>query len=60
MEDTNEVEQLEKSLKEELEYLRWFRINADFGPSEGDVIIGMEERYEEETGNKVPEQWKYE
>lgn len=42
----------------ELEYLEWFRLNADFGPGEGDVIYCMHENFEKETGKKVPKNWR--
>ncbi len=42
----------------ELEYLTWFRHHADFGPGEGDVIHYMHEDFEEETGKKVPKNWR--
>ena len=41
----------------EFEYFKWFRLNASFGPAEDDVILELNERYEEETGKKVPEGW---
>ena len=41
----------------ELEYLKWFRIEADFGPAHGDVIGWMDERFKEETGKNLPEGW---
>ncbi len=41
----------------ELEYLRWFRINADFGPADGDVKYIMNQNFEEETGKRVPKGW---
>lgn len=44
----------------ELQYLSWFRINADFGPADGDVKYTMNEQYEENTGKKVPDGWKEE
>lgn len=44
-------------LEEEYDYLRWFRINADFGPAHGDVIAEMDEAYEA-TGRSVPDCWK--
>ena len=42
----------------ELEYLRWFKANADFGPADSDVHAILDEEYETETGNKVPKEWK--
>lgn len=43
----------------ELEYLRWFRIHADFGPAEGDVIDAMNRAFVKETGKNLPEGWNY-
>jgi hypothetical protein len=34
----------------ELEYLTWFRINADFGPADSDVKLYLDQRFMEETG----------
>jgi hypothetical protein len=42
----------------ELEYLKWFRIKADFGPADGDVVHDMNERFEKETGHEVPKGWR--
>lgn len=44
----------------ELEYLKWFRINCDFGPAHGDVIYELDRLFEEETGKLVPKNWKEE
>ena len=41
----------------ELEYLLWFRLNADFGPAEGDVINWLNEKFKQETGKELPERW---
>lgn len=43
----------------ELEYLTWFRRNADFGPADGDVKEAMDERFQEETGKNLPEGWNF-
>jgi len=43
--------------KAELEYLRWFCSNADFGPADSDVRQYMCESYEKETGKPVPDGW---
>ena len=43
----------------ELEYLKWFRINADFGPADGAVIDYMNARFMEETGKNLPKGWNY-
>lgn len=45
--------------QEEFDYLEWFVSNCDFGPAHGDVISIMQQEYEEETGKKVPEDYKY-
>jgi hypothetical protein len=42
-----------------LEYLEWFRRNADFGPAHSDVVDSMKERFMEETGKNLPEGWNY-
>ena len=42
---------------DELDYLKWFRCNADFGPADTDVINALNEYYEKETGKKVPKGW---
>lgn len=42
---------------DELEWLTWFATHAEFGLADEDVHLQMEERYEAETGNRVPEQW---
>ena len=47
----------EKPEATELEYLRWFRVNADFGPSDGEVKYIMDKEFEKETGKKVPRNW---
>lgn len=41
----------------ELEYLKWFRIHADFGPADGDVKYLMNEQFVEQTGKDLPEGW---
>ena len=43
--------------KAELHFLRWFAINTDFGPADGDVQHFMRLDYTEETGQPVPEGW---
>lgn len=42
-----------------LEYLTWFRINADFGPAHGDVVNCMNENFMDETGKNIPEGWNF-
>lgn len=46
---------MSKEERDELEYLRWFYCNADFGPAHRDVVFCMNEDYEHETGKSVPE-----
>ena len=41
----------------ELEYLKWFFQNADFGPADCDVKCGLEECFEKETGMLVPKNY---
>jgi len=41
-------------MDEELEYLRWFFQEADFGPAHGDVIEIMNQKYTE-SGRTLPE-----
>lgn len=41
----------------ELEYLKWFRCHADFGPADGDVQDEMSERFIRETGKDLPKGW---
>lgn len=43
----------------DLEYLKWFRINADFGPADSDVIDWMNQRFMDDTGKNLPEGWNY-
>lgn len=43
----------------ELEYLKWFRLNADFGPADSDVVEAMHERFMDETGKNLPSGWNY-
>ena len=42
----------------EIEYLLWFRHNADFGPATEDVIAIMDENFCEETGKLLPLGWE--
>lgn len=44
-------------MDKEKEFLEWFYAKCDFGPAHGDVIHVFCEAYEEETGNKVPEEY---
>lgn len=43
----------------ELEYLKWFRCNADFGPADSDVKFNMDNAFMDETGKNLPEGWNY-
>ena len=43
----------------ELEYLRWFVCNADFGPADEDVKQNMKEQFMEETGKNIPKGWNF-
>jgi len=44
----------------ELEWLKYFYREADFGPAHGDVIMILQEDFEKKTGKKVPASYKYE
>lgn len=41
--------------KAEFEYLKWFYVNADFGPADSDVRYCMNYQYTKQTGLPVPE-----
>lgn len=41
----------------ELEYLKWFRHHADFGPADSDVKDILNQEFMEETGKNLPEGW---
>lgn len=41
----------------ELEYLKWFRIHADFGPADGDVKEMLDQNFMTTTGKNLPEGW---
>ncbi len=44
----------------ELEYLRWFHNNADFGPAHGDVMIYLQQDFVITTNKEVPKGYEYE
>ncbi|HBO3358209.1 TPA: hypothetical protein L4S42_006085 [Pseudomonas aeruginosa] len=39
----------------ELEFLKFFFVEADFGPADGDVRYIIAERFKEQTGKDLPE-----
>ena len=41
----------------ELEYLKWFRINADFGPGESDYIDSLNQEFMRKTKKNLTEGW---
>lgn len=43
----------------ELEYLTWFRQEADFGPNHSDVIDHMNNHFMYRTGKNLPDGWNY-
>ncbi len=43
----------------ELEYLKWFRLNADFGPADSDVVDTLNRKFIRLTGKNLPEGWNY-
>jgi len=44
----------EKERATELEWLKWFFQNADFGPGEGDYRSAMRAHFREKTGKELP------
>ncbi|MFQ1062188.1 hypothetical protein [Bordetella trematum] len=42
----------------ELEYLRWFYANADFGPAERAVRYYMNQDFTRQTGKGLPDGYK--
>jgi hypothetical protein len=38
----------------ELDFLRWFYINCDFGPADEDVRAILIDEYKKETGRDMP------
>jgi hypothetical protein len=43
----------------ELEWLKWFYMDTDFGPADGDVQDNMKERFIKETGKNLPEGYNF-
>lgn len=41
----------------ELEYLRWFRQHADFGPADSVVKDKLDKYFMKQTGKNLPEGW---
>jgi hypothetical protein len=41
----------------ELEYLRFWRLKADFGPAHSDVVEIIDRAFMNETGKNLPEGW---
>lgn len=41
----------------ELEYLTWFRNEADFGPAHSDVIEILNNYFMKQTGKNLPNGW---
>lgn len=39
----------------ELEFLRWYFANADFGPAHDDVVDILMSQFQEETGMALPD-----
>ena len=44
----------------ELEWLKWFFQNCDFGPAHGDVIMGMMDQFKNETKKELPDGYSQE
>jgi hypothetical protein len=43
----------------ELEYLTYFRLEADFGPADSDVKDRINRRFMAKTGKNLPEGWQF-
>jgi len=41
----------------EVEYLSWFRCEADFGPADSDVKEMLNKAFMRQTGKNLPEGW---
>jgi hypothetical protein len=44
----------------ELEFLKWFYYETDFGPADGDVKYIMKKEFMEETGKQLPDNYSIE
>lgn len=44
----------------EQEFLKWFYVNADFGPAHGEVLQHLKEKFEEKTKKKLPKGYEKE
>lgn len=53
---TYKAEEMVSITKQEYDYLKWFRCEADFGPAHGDVIYFMHRDYKA-AGGVLPEGW---
>lgn len=40
---------------DELEFLRWFYCNADFGPADSDVRDILKNQFKRQTGKELPD-----
>jgi len=43
----------------EIEYLKWFCQEADFGPADSDIRDRMQQIFMDKTGKNIPEGWNY-
>lgn len=44
----------------ELEYLKWFRLHADFGPGDYEVKLQLDRDFVRRTGKLLPKGWEQE
>jgi len=44
----------------ELEYLKWFYQNMDFGPAHGDVMLALQAEFQQQTNKQLPDGYEYE
>ena len=51
---------MNKEIANELEWLRYFYDNCDFGPAHNDVVDIIKENFIEDTGKMLPEGYEKE
>lgn len=43
----------------ELEYLKWFKQNVDFGLADSDALDALDQQFMNETGKNLPIGWNH-
>ena len=57
-----QIEFLERRVTEleaDLDYLKYFHNTADFGPAHEEVVLLIQQAYEQDSGFRVPAHWRY-